>query len=229
MPDAGHYGLHSKNAGREWRPKGQPEPVRVHDFRIPELGRAVPYGVYDIAGNTRWVSVGIEHDTAQFSVNSIRPWWQTMWRERYRTARSLLSAADGGGSNGSQVRLWKRELHRLATEFGIEIKVHHLPPQGDRTRRFRGPAALLGRRFRGLWSNLYCPTTLGPGKFAFSVPSAIPLPAARHQPMEQDRASSVLVYQSELARHATGELPGHRRSDQCNDNQNQSDRALRTR
>ena len=99
-----------KNAGRELRHKGDPEPVRVHDFKIPELGRAVPYGVYDIAGNTGWVSVGIDHDTASFAVNAIRRWWQTMGRARYPTAHSLVITADCGGSNGARVRLWKREL-----------------------------------------------------------------------------------------------------------------------
>ncbi len=117
-----------KNAGRELRPKGQPEPVRVHDFKIPELGRAVPYGVYDIAGNTGWVSVGIDHDTASFAANAIRRWWQTMGRGRYPEARSLLITADCGGSNGARVRLWKRELQALADEFGFPITVCHLPP-----------------------------------------------------------------------------------------------------
>ena len=97
-----------KNAGRELRPKGEPEPVRVHDFKIPELGRASPYGVYDIAGNTGWVSVGIDHDTASFAVHAIRRWWQTMGSQRYSNARSLLITADCGGSNGARVRLWKR-------------------------------------------------------------------------------------------------------------------------
>ena len=117
-----------KNAGRELRPKGQPEPVRVHDFRIPELGRAVPYGVYDITGNTGWVSVGVDHDTASFAVNAIRSWWQMMGRSRYPDARSLLITADCGGSNGARVRLWKRELQLLADELGLTITVCHLPP-----------------------------------------------------------------------------------------------------
>jgi hypothetical protein len=117
-----------KNAGREYRPKGQPEAVRVHDFLIPELGRASPYGVYDIAENAGWVSVGIDHDTASFAVNSIRRWWNIMGRQRYPEAETLLITADGGGSNGSRVRLWKRELQTLANELGIEITVCHLPP-----------------------------------------------------------------------------------------------------
>ena len=117
-----------KNAGREWRPKGTPEEVRVHDFIIQELGRAVPYGVYDLAANAGWVCVGIDNDTATFAVETIRRWWYGIGRIRYPDAKYLLISADGGGSNGSRVRLWKRELHRLATEIGIEIKVHHLPP-----------------------------------------------------------------------------------------------------
>lgn len=117
-----------KNNGRELRRKGDPEPVRVHDFKIPELGRAVPYGVYDIAGNTGWVSVGIDHDTASFAVNSIRRWWQSMGRARYPEASSLLITADCGGSNGARVRLWKLELQALADELGLTITVCHLPP-----------------------------------------------------------------------------------------------------
>jgi hypothetical protein len=117
-----------KNPGRELRPKGQPEPVRVHDFKIPELGRAAPYGIYDIAGNTGWVSVGIDHDTASFAVNAIRRWWQAMGQARYPAASSLLITADCGGSNGARVRLWKRELQTLADELGVTITVCHLPP-----------------------------------------------------------------------------------------------------
>ncbi len=117
-----------KNAGREWRPQGSPEAVRVHDFVIPELGRAVPYGVYDIADNAGWVSVGIDHDTAAFAANAIRSWWKLMGCERYPNAKSLLISADGGGSNGSRVRLWKLELQKLADELGLSITVCHLPP-----------------------------------------------------------------------------------------------------
>ena len=117
-----------KNGGRELRPKGDPEPVRVHDFKIPELGKVAPYGVYDIAANAGWVSVGIDHDTSAFAVNTIRRWWQTMGRKRYPKARKLVITADGGGSNGSRVRLWKMELQALATELDIEITVCHLPP-----------------------------------------------------------------------------------------------------
>jgi hypothetical protein len=117
-----------KNAGREWRPKGDPEDVRVHDFLIKELGRAVPYGIYDLAANAGWVSVGIDHDTAEFAVQTIRRWWHTVGSKRYPNARYLTITADGGGSNGSRVRLWKRELQSLANELGIDIHVHHLPP-----------------------------------------------------------------------------------------------------
>jgi hypothetical protein len=117
-----------KNAGREWRPRGDPEQVRTHDFVIKELGRAVPYGVYDLAANAGWVSVGIDHDTAAFAVQAIRAWWHDVGNSRYREARRLTITADGGGSNGSRVRLWKRELQALADELGIEITVHHFPP-----------------------------------------------------------------------------------------------------
>lgn len=117
-----------KNGGREYRPAGDPEKVRVHDFLIKELGRASPYGVYDLAANTGWVNLGIDHDTAAFAVHSIRRWWHDMGRARYPEATRLLITADGGGSNGSRVRLWKRELQALANEIGIAITVHHLPP-----------------------------------------------------------------------------------------------------
>jgi len=117
-----------RNAGRDWRPNGSPEEVRVHDFVIPELGRAAPYGVYDIAANAGWVSVGIDHDTGAFAVNAIRSWWKLMGRERYPDASTLLITADGGGSNGSRVRLWKLELQKLADELGLTITVCHLPP-----------------------------------------------------------------------------------------------------
>lgn len=117
-----------RNAGREWRRQGDPEDVRVHDFLIEELGRAVPYGVYDLAANTGWVNVGIDNDTAAFAVQTIRRWWQDIGRVRYPAAKRLVVTADGGGSNGSRVRLWKRELQRLADELGMAIEVHHFPP-----------------------------------------------------------------------------------------------------
>jgi Rhodopirellula transposase DDE domain len=117
-----------RNPGREYCPQGNPEEVRVHDFLIKELGRAVPYGVYDLAANFGWVSVGVDHDTAAFAVNSIRQLWQAVGRARYPDATRLLITADGGGSNGSRVRLWKRELQKLANELGLDIVVSHLPP-----------------------------------------------------------------------------------------------------
>ena len=117
-----------KNNGTTWRPEGKPESVKVHDFIDKELGRANPYGVYDVASNTGWVSVGTDHDTASFAVETIRCWWNTMGRQRYPAATELMITADGGGSNGSRVRLWKFELQRLADEIKIPIHVSHLPP-----------------------------------------------------------------------------------------------------
>lgn len=117
-----------KNAGRELRPRGQPEPVRVHDFKIPELGKVAPYGVYDIAANHGWVSVGIDADTAAFAVESIRRWWQKLGQARYPDATCLTITADCGGSNGARVKLWKRELQRFANETDLSITVTHLPP-----------------------------------------------------------------------------------------------------
>ena len=113
-----------KNAGREWRPTGQPEQVEVYDF----IGEAIPYGVYDVAANAAWVSVGRDHDTAAFAVATLRRWWQAMGRPLYPRSRRLLICADGGGSNGYRVRLWKVELAALAAETGLEITVCHLPP-----------------------------------------------------------------------------------------------------
>jgi hypothetical protein len=117
-----------KNAGREWRPKGTPELVRTHDFKDPELGKAIPYGIYDLANNEGWVSVGIDHDTAQFAAASIRGWWQHLGSKRFPDARTLTITADCGGSNGNRTRLWKTELQRLADDTGLEIHVRHFPP-----------------------------------------------------------------------------------------------------
>jgi transposase len=117
-----------KNGGQELRPKGDPEKVRVHDFLIPELGRANPYGIYDIGLNTGWVSVGVDHDTAEFAVESIRRWWRSMGQQAYPQATRLLITADGGGSNGSRVRLWKLELQKFADETPLSIAVCHFPP-----------------------------------------------------------------------------------------------------
>ena len=118
----------SKNPGREWRPKGNPEPVRVHDFLIKDQGKAIPYGVYDLSRDEGWVSVGIDHDTSSFAVNAIRRWWTLMGSSAYPSAESLLITADAGGSNGSRVHLWKWELHRFAQESGLTITVCHFPP-----------------------------------------------------------------------------------------------------
>jgi hypothetical protein len=117
-----------KNAGKEWRPKGSPERVQVHDFLVPENGKAIPYGVYDLTRNAGWVSVGVDHDTAAFAVRTIKRWWQTMGRSAYPQAKSLLITADSGGSNGARVRLWKWELQRLADATGLAITVCHFPP-----------------------------------------------------------------------------------------------------
>jgi transposase len=117
-----------RNGGREWRPQGQPEAVKVHDFPDQELGKVIPYGVYDMASNRGWVSVGVDHDTAKFAVATLRRWWTHMGRLAYPRAKRLLITADGGGSNGSRNRLWKLELQRLANDIGLRISVCHFPP-----------------------------------------------------------------------------------------------------
>lgn len=117
-----------KNSGREWRHQGQPELVRVHDFVDPQVGRATPYGIYDAGRNSGWVSVGMDHDTAQFAVGTIRSWWRCMGRRTYPQATRLLITADAGGSNGARLRLWKVELQKLADETGLRIAVCHFPP-----------------------------------------------------------------------------------------------------
>ena len=117
-----------KNGGRELRPRGDPEPVRVHDFMLPELGKVAPYGVYDIAANAGWINLGITSDTAAFAVESIRRWWRELGQSRYQDATRILITADCGGSNGARVRLWKTELQTLADQTGLSITVAHLPP-----------------------------------------------------------------------------------------------------
>ena len=116
------------NRGREYQVKGQPEQVRTHDFEDKELGKVCPYGVYDLAGNRGWVNIGVDHDTAQFAVESIRRWWVQMGQACYPGARALLITADGGGSNSSRNRLWKVELQKLADETRLAIYVRHFPP-----------------------------------------------------------------------------------------------------
>jgi len=117
-----------KNGGREWRPEGEPEDVRVHDFLDPDLGKAIPYGVYDITNNQGWVNVGIDHDTAYFAAASIRRWWEEMGASRFPRAERLLITADGGGSNSSRTRLWKVALQKLADDIGLTLTVSHFPP-----------------------------------------------------------------------------------------------------
>ena len=117
-----------QNKGAEWRPQGEPEQVRVHDFKDPDLGKANPYGVYDLAANTGWVAVGTDHDTSAFAVNTIASWWHSNGRHAYPAASRLLITCDGGGSNGYRTRAWKTELAQLADQTGLQITVCHLPP-----------------------------------------------------------------------------------------------------
>ncbi len=117
-----------KNGGREYQPAGQPERVDVHDFPDPELGKAIPYGIYDVSANTGWVSVGVDHDTSAFAVATLRSWWATIGKDRYPDARRLLICADSGGSNGSRIRAWKIELAQFAADTGLSVTVTHLPP-----------------------------------------------------------------------------------------------------
>jgi len=117
-----------KNGGREYAPAGTPEQVNVHDFPDKELGKAIPYGIYDVSANTGWVSVGTDHDTSAFAVATLRTWWETIGRTRYPGADRLLICADGGGSNGSRVRAWKVELAAFAADTGLSVTVAHLPP-----------------------------------------------------------------------------------------------------
>jgi DDE family transposase len=117
-----------RNAGSDWRPKGDPQRVKVHDFEDKKLGKVAPYGVYDIAADAGWVSVGITHDTAEFAVASIRTWLDRVGRARYPNMRELTITADCGGSNGNRLRLWRVELQKLADETGLTIKIRHYPP-----------------------------------------------------------------------------------------------------
>ena len=117
-----------KNAGREWHPTGHPPEVRVYDFVDEGLGKAIPYGVYDVSANLGWVSVGVDHDTAAFAVATIRAWWRQMGSAMYPRAKELRITADGGGSNSARARLWQAELQRLADETGLRLAVSHLPP-----------------------------------------------------------------------------------------------------
>jgi hypothetical protein len=139
-----------KNGGREWQPKGAPEEVRVYDFPLKDLGRVTPYGVYDLAANAGWVSVGIDHDTAAFAVATIRHWWEQTGHARSPQAARLLITADGGGSNGSRTRLWKREVQQLATETGLAITVCHYPPGTSKWNKIEHRLfAFLSQNWRG--------------------------------------------------------------------------------
>jgi hypothetical protein len=139
-----------KNGRREWAAQGQPTSVRVHDFVLPGLGRAIPYGVYDLGTNTGWVSVGIDHDTAAFAVESIRRWWKWMGVRAYPRARRLLITADAGGSNGARVRLWKVELQKLAAELRLPISVCHFPPGTSKWNKIEhGLFAFISQNWRG--------------------------------------------------------------------------------
>jgi len=160
-----------KNSGRDLRPQGDPEKVRVHDFLIPELGKATPYGVYDVTHNLGWVNVGIDHDTATFAVESIRRWWRLMGQPLYPAAHQLLITADGGGSNGSRLRLWKVELQKLAHETGLEIAVCHLPPGTSKWNKIEHRLfSYISQNWRGkplisheVIVNLIAATTTNPG------------------------------------------------------------------
>jgi hypothetical protein len=139
-----------KNGGRELRRKGDPEPVRVHDFEIKSLGKVAPYGVYDIAANQGWINVGVDADTAAFAVESIRRWWQRLGKARYLHATRLAITADCGGSNGARVRLWKRELQRFANETGLVVTVTHLPPGTSKWNRIEHRMfAYISQNWRG--------------------------------------------------------------------------------
>jgi Rhodopirellula transposase. len=139
-----------KNGGQQWRPKGKPREVRVHDFMIKELGKVAPYGVYDLADNVGWVGVGISHDTAEFAVTTIARWWRRLGRRRYPKARSLLITADGGGSNGTRVRLWKWTLQKFANRTGLTITVCHFPPGTSKWNRIEHRLfSFITRNWRG--------------------------------------------------------------------------------
>ncbi|MGH2459904.1 MAG: ISAzo13 family transposase [Chloroflexota bacterium] len=184
-----------KNGGRELRPKGDPEPVRGHDVVIPELGRANPYGVYDLAQNAGWVSVGTDHDTASFAVESIRRWWQSMGVAQYAKAQRLLITADGGGSNGRRVRLWKVELPKLADETGLAIAVCHLPPGTSKWNKVEHRLfSFISQNWRGkplvshdVIVNLIAATTTHTGLTVRSQLDPSPYPAGRNV-SDQDMA-----------------------------------------
>lgn len=162
-----------KNNGREWLPKGAPTPVNVHDFKDPELGKVNPYEVYDINADTGWVSVGVDHDTSAFAVNTIRSWWEQVGRRAYPEASRLLITADGGGSNGYRTRLWKTELAGLAAETGLTITVCHLPPGTSKWNKIEHrlfSRILINWRARPLTSREVIVNTIGATRTASGVP-----------------------------------------------------------
>ena len=138
-----------QNAGREWQPKGNPEHALVHDFPQDASGKAIPYGIYDMASNEAWVSVGRDHDTPAFAVASLRQWWQEMGRHRYPAAGELLITADAGGSNGYRSRAWKHGLQQFADETGVRIEVSHFPRGLDRQYAHGCGASSSGEARRG--------------------------------------------------------------------------------
>ena len=158
-----------KAVGTELRPPGSPIPVRVHDFKDKELGKAIPYGVYDLAQDSGWVSVGVNHDTAACAVQSIRCWWQHLGRQRYPDATTLTITADCGGSNGNRTRLWKTELQELSDETGLEICVCHFPPGTSKWNQVEHRlCSLITQNWRGkpllsrevIIKNLFCLSSL---------------------------------------------------------------------
>ena len=177
-----------KNSGRELRPQGEPEKVRVHDFVIPELGRATPYGVYDLAQNTGWVSVGMDHDTAEFAVETIRRWWKDMGRAVYPRANRLLITADAGGSNGPRLRSWKVELQQLADETGLRIAVCHFPPGTSKWNKIEHRLfSFISQNWRGkplisfeVIVNLIAATTTAKGLKVHAELDDRPYPAGTH-------------------------------------------------
>lgn len=187
--------------GREWRPEGALNAVNVHDLKDPVLGKVNPYGVYGIAADTGWVSVGADHDTSAFAVNTVRSWWQAMGRGAYPEAARLLITADGGGSNGYRTRLWKTELAQVAAETGLPITVCHLPPGTFEVEQDRASTVLPDLRSTGV-------LTRSPGAKSWSTASAQP----HHRERRPSRSS-----------------PSHRRLPRCRQDSRQQIRDLEDR
>ena len=212
----GHQEEGTRRAVQERRPRvasrtGDPQPVKIHDFPDKELGKAIPYGVYDIAANTGWVSVGTDHDTAAFAVATIRRWWQPIGADRYPHADKLLITADAGGSNGYRIRLWKTELAALAAETGLAITVCHLPPgTSNRVGDWRGDAVRAFRfqppppRFRACGSPAHgSPTSFTTG---IRLPPPVPEgPGGDDVPRKADQAQMV---RGGIGHHVPSEAAG---------------------